>query len=56
MSTRREREHRVTPDMIRFHRINAKKLRVEARRDVWRRVRAFVAKSISEILRNAPQG
>jgi len=44
MSTRREQTRRNTPDLIAFHRINAKRLRLEARRNTMRALFAWLAR------------
>jgi len=44
MSSRREPVRRVPPNPIAFHRINAKRLRLEARRDTWRALFAWSSK------------
>jgi hypothetical protein len=49
MSTRRECPRRITPDLIAFHKLDAKRLRLEARHDAWRKLRNFVAKLFAEL-------
>lgn len=44
MPSRREPARRTTPDLIAFHKLDAKRLRLEARRDSWRKLRNFTAK------------
>jgi len=51
MSGRREPERRVTPDLIRFHTINARHLRLEARGDICRLLQASFAKIILKLFR-----
>ncbi|MGL4263890.1 MAG: hypothetical protein ACRCV5_09575 [Afipia sp.] len=46
MSSRREPPRRVTPDRIKFHKLDAKRLRLESRRDAWRLLRGFAARLI----------
>jgi hypothetical protein len=44
MSSRRGPARRTTPDLIAFHKINAKRLRLEARRNAWRVVFAWLSR------------
>jgi hypothetical protein len=48
MSSRREPARRITPDLIAFHKIDAKRLRLEARRHALRRVFAWLVKTLSQ--------
>ncbi len=43
MCQRREPARRATPDLIAFHKLDAKRLRLEARRRIWRKLRNFIA-------------
>ncbi len=48
MSPRREPARRATPDLIAFHKLDAKRLRLEARRGIWRKLRDFTATLFAE--------
>jgi hypothetical protein len=51
MSGRREPQCRVAPDPITFHKINARRLRLEARRETCRRMQTSIADMIRKIFR-----
>ncbi|CAN5520554.1 hypothetical protein BH10PSE11_BH10PSE11_35160 [soil metagenome] len=47
MPGRRETARRATPDLIAFHRINAKRLRLEARRNTMHALFAWLARILT---------